>query len=176
MQTSTRNCQSQENLSHTLTHRSPPGQISHAIFVQFHNKSGICRVIRLELQLSLIHAAVYLPSSLQQNVVGKKKKAAISARIGPKRHTTCFHKDKEANKTLRKTKLQTSVTLTIRIPPRYFHFFRSDKTKEKAREKQRTSCRNLAPGMQNRGKMKMKTVKWKRTNTQTRRRTKGGNG
>jgi hypothetical protein len=106
----------------------------------------------------------------------KKKKPAISARIGPKRHTTYFHKDKEANKTLRKTKLQTSVTLTVWIPPRYFHFFRSDKTKEKAREKQRTSCRNLAPGMQNRGKMKMKTVKWKRTNTQTRRRTKGGNG
>jgi hypothetical protein len=100
--------------------------------VQFHNKSGICRVIRLELQLSLIHAAAYLPSSLQQNAEEKKKKkTAIRARIGPKRHTTCFHKDKEANKTPRKTKLQTSVTLTIRIPPRYFHFFRSDKTKKK---------------------------------------------
>jgi hypothetical protein len=30
--------------------------------------------------------------------------------------------------------------------------------------------------MQNRGKMKMKTVKWKRSNTQTTTRTKGGNG
>ncbi len=81
------------------------------------NKSGICRVIRLELQLSLIHEAAYIPSSLQQNA--KKKKPPIRAHIGPKRHTTCFHKDKQENKTPRKTKLQTSVTLTIRIPPRY---------------------------------------------------------
>jgi hypothetical protein len=87
--------------------------------VQFHNKSSICRVIRLELQLSLIHAAAYLPSSLQQNAGKKKKKTPIRARIGPKPHTTCFHKEKEANKTPPNTKLQTSVTLTIRIPPRY---------------------------------------------------------
>jgi hypothetical protein len=48
-----------------------------------------------------------------------KKKPPIRARIGPKPHTTSFHKEKETNKTPRKTKLQTSVTLTIRTPPRY---------------------------------------------------------